>query len=72
MTRKTWNLAIGSVLVVGAIWLWAGRVPAAEPAVGANGLPPAPALAHPAPDIKLTTVSGETLRYLRCAASRSC
>ena len=27
MTRKTWNLAIGIVLVVGVIWLWAGRVP---------------------------------------------
>ena len=32
MTRRTWNLAIGIVLVVGVIWLWAGRVPAAEPA----------------------------------------
>ena len=46
--------------MVGAIWLWASRVSTAEPVVGANGLPPAPAVGHPAPDIKLTTVTGET------------
>jgi peroxiredoxin len=60
MTRRTWNLAIGIVLVAGVSWLWAGRVPAAEPAAGANGLPPAPAVGHPAPDINLTTVTGDT------------
>jgi cytochrome c biogenesis protein CcmG/thiol:disulfide interchange protein DsbE len=60
MTRATWNLAIGIVLVVGVIWLWAGRIPAAESVVGGSGLPPAPALGHPAPDVKLTTVTGET------------
>jgi cytochrome c biogenesis protein CcmG, thiol:disulfide interchange protein DsbE len=59
MTRGTWNLAIGIALVVGAAWLWAGRVPAVEPGAGGSSLPPAPAVGYPAPDITLTTVTGE-------------
>jgi cytochrome c biogenesis protein CcmG, thiol:disulfide interchange protein DsbE len=61
MTRRTWNLAFGIVLVVGMLWLWVGRVSPAEPATGGDGLPPAPAMGHPAPDFKLTTVTGETV-----------
>ena len=60
MTRRTWNVAIGIVLVAGVAWLWASRVPTVEPFAGGNGLPPAPAVGHPAPDITLTTVTGES------------
>ena len=59
MTRARWNVLIAAVLLLGSAWIWISRVPSGATAA-ANGLPPAPAVGHPAPDFTLTTVTGET------------
>jgi peroxiredoxin len=59
MTRTRWNLLIVLCLTIGLAWIWISRVPSGATAA-ANGLPPAPAVGHPAPDFTLTTVTGET------------
>ncbi len=59
MSRQIWNLLFGAMLIVGAAWIWLGRVPA-DGSAAPTGLPPAPAVGHPAPDFTLTTVTGET------------
>ncbi|MGC8780602.1 MAG: TlpA family protein disulfide reductase [Anaerolineae bacterium] len=59
MSRLLWSGLVAAALVVGAAWIWVNRVPAARAAM-AGGLPPAPAVGHPAPDFTLTTVTGET------------
>lgn len=59
MARRTWNLLFGAMFIIGAAWIWLSRVPVAG-SVPAAGLPPAPAIGHPAPDFTLTTVAGET------------
>jgi thiol-disulfide isomerase/thioredoxin len=59
MSRVAWNLLIGLAIILGAAGIWAGRMP--QENVGAtSGLPPAPAVGHPAPEVSLTTVAGET------------
>ncbi len=58
MSRRVWNLLFGALCVVGAAWIWAGRVPAGD--ASRAGLPAAPAVGHPAPDFTLVTVTGET------------
>ncbi|MCX7671472.1 MAG: redoxin domain-containing protein [Anaerolineae bacterium] len=59
MPRILWSLIVAVVLGVGAAWIWVNRVPA-ERGAASGGLPPAPAVGHPAPDFTLTTVAGET------------
>ncbi len=59
MSRTVWNLLLGAVFVLGAAWIWVGRVPQGS-AAAIRGLPAAPAVGHPAPDFTLTTVAGET------------
>jgi cytochrome c biogenesis protein CcmG, thiol:disulfide interchange protein DsbE len=59
MKRTHWTGLIVMVFVIGAAWIWVNRVPSgASTAPGA--LPPAPALGHPAPNFRLTSVSGAT------------
>lgn len=68
MSRLHWNVLLVLLALVGAVWIWANRLPADEAAAGsAGGLPPAPAIGHPAPDFTLTGVTGEpvTLAALR-------
>ncbi len=65
MKRRLWNLLIGAVLLLGAAWTWAGRLP---PAGGSlETLSAAPAVGHPAPDIALNDAAGKsfTLASLR-------
>lgn len=57
MSRSSWTLAFAALLVVGIGWVWASRVTVGG---AAAGLPPAPAVGHPAPDFTLTMVNGET------------
>jgi cytochrome c biogenesis protein CcmG/thiol:disulfide interchange protein DsbE len=59
MSRLFWSFLMAAAFVAGAAWIWAGRVPegANRPAAG---LPPAPAIGHPAPDFTLPTVAGDT------------
>ncbi len=54
------------LLVIGPAWIWINRVPQGL-AASAGGLPPAPAVGHPAPDFTLRTAAGEplTLSQLR-------
>jgi cytochrome c biogenesis protein CcmG, thiol:disulfide interchange protein DsbE len=63
-----WNVLLVLLALVGAAWIWGNRLPVGE-AAAANtaGLPPAPAVGHPAPDFTLTAVTGEavTLAALR-------
>lgn len=59
MSRLIWNLLMAAALLAGAAWIWAGRVPEGAGRTDA-GLPPAPAVGHPAPDFTLTTVAGDT------------
>lgn len=66
MEPKRWNLLLLLLLLVGAVWIWVNRIPSDAATVTA-GLPPAPAVGHPAPDFRLTTLAGEpfTLSDLR-------
>ncbi len=59
MSRMVWSLLLGLAVVLGAAGIWAGRVPQGS-AGPPSGLPPAPAVGHPAPEVSLTTVAGET------------
>jgi len=59
MSRMVWSLLLGLAVVLGAAGIWAGRVPQGS-AGPPNGLPPAPAIGHPAPEVSLTTTAGET------------
>jgi len=68
MSRSRWNALLVLLALVGAAWIWANRLPVDGTATaGAGGLPPAPAVGHPAPDFTLTGVTGEpvTLAALR-------
>lgn len=68
MSRIRWNILLVLVALVGAAWIWVNRLPdAGAAAVSAAGLPPAPAVGHPAPDFTLVDVAGEpvTLTALR-------
>jgi cytochrome c biogenesis protein CcmG, thiol:disulfide interchange protein DsbE len=58
MTRAQSNLAIVLTLGIGLAWLWVSRVPVGGTA--SASLPPAPAVGHPAPAFKLTTLASET------------
>lgn len=66
MESKRWTLLLLVVLLVGVAWIWVNRVPG-DAARASAGLPPAPAVGHPAPDFSLTTLAGEpfTLSDLR-------
>ncbi len=66
MELKRWNLLLFVLLLVGLAWIWVNRVPG-DATNASAGLPPAPAVGHPAPDFSLTTLSGEpfTLSGLR-------
>jgi cytochrome c biogenesis protein CcmG, thiol:disulfide interchange protein DsbE len=59
MKRSAWNWLLAGLFVVGLIWIWAARLQAAG---NAQGLPPAPAVGHPAPDFTLTTLDGTQVR----------
>jgi len=59
MDPKRWNLLLLLVLLVGVAWIWLNRIPG-DAATATAGLPPAPAVGHPAPDFTLTSLSGET------------
>ena len=61
MTRSRWSVLIVLVLLAGAAWIWINRLPA-ETAALAGGLPPAPAVGHPAPDFAVTDAAGKTFR----------
>ncbi len=54
------------LLLVGLAWIWVNRIPGGA-ATASAGLPPAPAVGHPAPDFSLNALSGEpfTLSELR-------
>lgn len=62
LSRRQWDFLIWVMLAVGLVWVWVGRVPAAERVSSGVGLPPAPAVGHPAPDFSLPTVAGEPFR----------
>ncbi len=66
MSRLLWSSLMAATLIVGAAWIGLSRVPV-ERGAPADGLPPAPAVGHPAPDFTLTTSTGEmfTLSALR-------
>jgi peroxiredoxin len=59
MSRDRWNTLILLVLLVGLAWIWGNRV-SGDAGRTANSLPAAPATGHPAPDLILTTLAGET------------
>jgi cytochrome c biogenesis protein CcmG, thiol:disulfide interchange protein DsbE len=59
MKRAAWNWLLAGLLVVGVAWIWAARLPADGKAAG---LPPAPAVGHPAPDFTLTALVGSQVR----------
>lgn len=59
MEPKRWNLLLFILLLVGLAWIWANRIPS-DAAPASAGLPPAPAVGHPAPDFSLTLLAGET------------
>ncbi len=59
MEPKRWNLLLLVVLLVGLAWIWVNRLPG-DAAPASVGLPPAPAVGHPAPDFTLAALSGET------------
>jgi peroxiredoxin len=61
VTRTRWNLLILIVFLTGAGWIWANRLPAGAGA-SANGLPPAPAVGHPAPDFTVTDIQGQRFK----------
>ncbi len=62
LSRRQWDLLIWATLAIGLVWIWAGRAPAAERSSSGAGLPPAPAVGHPAPDFTLPTVAGQPFR----------
>lgn len=55
-----WRNAFFLTLVIGVAWLWVSRVPAG--AALDRGLPAAPALGHPAPDLVVATPGGGSVR----------
>jgi cytochrome c biogenesis protein CcmG, thiol:disulfide interchange protein DsbE len=64
-----WNALIAAVIVAGGAFVWASRVPPAEPVgVAARPAPrepatePAPLPDHPAPDFTLATPRGEAVQ----------
>lgn len=59
--RTRWIILLGAVILLGGGYLIATRVPSA-PAEGSAGLAPAPVKGHPAPEIVLTSTTGETVR----------
>ena len=65
MPRKRWHILMAAMLLVGLAWIWVNRLPSGN--AEAVGLPPAPAVGHPAPDFSLPTVDGGmvTLSELR-------
>lgn len=61
MSRNRWNLLLALLLLIGITWIWINRAPADTDSTDAS-LPPAPAIGHPAPDLVLATLSGETFK----------
>lgn len=59
MTRTRWNALLLLLALVGAGWIWVNRLPGGNTITAAGGLPPAPAVGHPAPAFTLTSVTGE-------------
>lgn len=51
-----WFVAAVLILVIGATWTYASRVPLEQQP---RNLPPQPAVGHPAPNFTLTTLAGE-------------
>lgn len=52
---RRWNLVIGLVGLLGALWIWQSAVPAADTT---GGLVPSPREGFPAPDFTLPTLDG--------------
>lgn len=61
MEPRRWNLLLLVVLLVGVAWIWVNRIPG-DAAPASAGLPPAPAVGHPAPDFTLITATGEAFK----------
>lgn len=61
MTRTRWNVLIVLMALVGLAWIWVSRVPGGG-TTAAGALPAAPAVGYPAPELTLTTTSGETFK----------
>jgi peroxiredoxin len=49
------------VFLAGGAWIWANRLPLGTSTSG-SALPPAPAVGHPAPDFKVTDITGASFK----------
>lgn len=57
-----WNTVILIVLLAGVGWIWVNRLPGGAGASASGGLPPAPAVGHPAPDFSVRDTTGKTFK----------